>query len=253
MVYCLNQTIDQFNIISILEDALEGIITLIERFVSFIGFKNVDLASILFSLFLASVVAIIISQIYKYTHRGLNYELTFMSTLVLLAPIISVVMLFIRGDLVLSLGLIGSLSIIRFRTPIKDTRDMVFLFWVIAVGLGCGTYNWDIVIISTIFISIIMFVLHFIKYGQSKGVDYVLVITGSLMLSNNEIGAILKRYTKESRIRSQEADEDFWEIIFEIQLLNLTEEKTRALFTELKSIEGINKVSLLAPQIALPV
>jgi len=232
---------------------LDGILSLLKWFTNFIGFENLDFASILFSLLLATAVAFIISQIYKYTHRGLNYELAFMSTLVLLAPIVSVVMLFIRGDLVLSLGLIGSLSIIRFRTPIKDTRDMVFLFWVIAVGLGCGTYNWNVVIISTILISITMFILHFIKYGQSSGTDYVLVVTGSLALSNNEIGKVLRRYTKESRIRSQEADEGFWEIVFEVQLIDLTEEKTGALFGELKAIEGVNKVSLLAPQIALPV
>jgi len=117
------------------EEKLDGFLSLLTRFTSLIGFEKLDFASVLFSLFLAVAVAFLVSQIYKYTHRGLNYELAFMSTLVLLAPIISVVMLFIRGDLVLSLGLIGSLSIIRFRTPIKDTRDMVFLFWVIAVGL----------------------------------------------------------------------------------------------------------------------
>lgn len=232
---------------------MDGILALLKRVISFIGFENLDLASILFSLLLAIAVAFIISQIYKYTHRGLNYELAFMSTLVLLAPIISVVMLFIRGDLVLSLGLIGSISIIRFRTPIKDTRDMVFLFWVIAVGLGCGTYNWNIVIISTIVISIVMFLLHFLKYGQSRGTDYVLVVMGTLALSNNEIGKVLKRYARESRIRSQEAEDGFWEIIFEVQLMDLTEEKTGQLFGELKAIEGVNKVSLLAPQIALPV
>ncbi len=232
---------------------MEAILSFLRKFSALLGFENLDLASILFSLFLAIAVAFVISQIYKYTHRGLNYELAFMSTLVLLAPIVSVVMLFIRGDLVLSLGLIGSLSIIRFRTPIKDTRDMVFLFWVIAVGLGCGTYNWNVVIISTIVISIVMFVLHFAKYGQSRGTDYVLVITGSLALSNQKIGDVLKRYARETRIRSQEADEEFWEIIFEVRLMDLNEEKTGQLFGELKSLEGVSKVSLLAPQIALPV
>ena len=88
-----------------------------------------DLKDALLSLALASVMGLLISQLYRYTHRGLNYEHTFMAALVLMAPIVSVVMLYIRGDLVLSLGLIGSLSIVRFRTAIKDTRDMVFLFW----------------------------------------------------------------------------------------------------------------------------
>jgi hypothetical protein len=232
---------------------LDALLLFFRRLASLIGFENLDLASLLFSLFLAIAVSFIISQIYKHTHRGLNYELAFMSTLVLLAPIVSVVMLFIRGDLVLSLGLIGSLSIIRFRTPIKDTRDMVFIFWVIAVGLGCGTYNWNVVIISTIIISITVFALHFLRYGQSRGTDYVLVVTGSLALSNNQIGKVLNRYAKESRIRSQEAEEGFWEIIFEVQLIDLTQEKTGELFGEIKAIEGVSKVSLLAPQIALPV
>ena len=232
---------------------MDGILSLIKSFTNFMGFENLDLASILFSLILAIAVSFIISQIYKYTHRGLNYELAFMSTLVLLAPIVAVVMLFIRGDLVLSLGLIGSISIIRFRTPIKDTRDMVFLFWVISVGLGCGTYNWNVVIISTIIISITMFALHFMQYGQSRGTDYILVVTGALALNNQEIANVLRRYAKESRIRSQEADADFWEIVYEVQLLNLTDEKTATLFGEIKAIQGVDKVSLLAPQIALPV
>lgn len=231
----------------------ERIVNFIQRIANFVGLTDVDLANILFSLFLAIAVAFIISQIYRYTHRGLNYELSFMSTLVALAPIISVVMLFIRGDLVLSLGLIGSISIIRFRTPIKDTRDMVFIFWVIAIGLGCGTYNWNIVIISTIVIAIVMFLLHFIRYGQSKATDYVLVVTGTKALKNNEIGEVLKLYAKEIRVRSQETEEDYWEIIFEIQLKDITETMVGELHDRLNHIPGVKKISLLAPQIALPV
>jgi len=212
-----------------------------------------DLFDVLFSLILAFAVAVIISQVYKYTHRGMNYELSFMATLVCLAPIVSVVMLFIRGDLVLSLGLIGSLSIIRFRTPIKDTRDMVFLFWVIAVGLGCGTYNWIIVIISAIFIVIVMFILHFMKYGRSSNNDFVLVVNGSKASQSEVVASLIQRYTSETRIRSQEIDEDFWEIIYELRFPPLASKITDTMLKEIKDISGVNKVALLAPQLALPV
>lgn len=212
-----------------------------------------DIFDIIFSLMLAFVIALIISQIYKYTHRGMNYELTFMTTLVFLAPIVAVVMMFIRGDLVLSLGLIGSLSIIRFRTPIKDTRDMVFLFWVIAVGLGCGTYNWIIVIISTIFIVIVMFVLYFIKYGRSRNTDFVLVISGTSSYQSKALEELIQHYTTEARIRSKEVEEDFWEIIFELRFARLTGELTDNLINDVKKLPGVNKVALLAPQLALPV
>ena len=175
----------------------------INHLVSMLSIPNRDIFNIVFSLILAIIVAIIISQIYKYTHRGLSYELTFMATLVTLAPIVSIVMLFIRGDLVLSLGLIGSLSIVRFRTPVKDTRDMVFLFWIIAVGLGCGTYNWTVVIISTIVITILMFVLHFIRYGQTYNIDYVLVVSGKGAHKSSEITEIISKYTTDLKIRSK--------------------------------------------------
>ncbi len=212
-----------------------------------------ELFNILFSLVLAVVIAVIISQIYKHTHRGMNFELVFMTTLVLLAPIVSVVMMFIRGDLVLSLGLIGSLSIIRFRTPIKDTRDMVYLFWVIAVGLGCGTYNWIVVIISTIFITLVMFILYFIRYGRSRSSDFVLVITGDGPYEAQGLEGAIKRHTSEARVRSHEIEENYWEVIFELRLSRLTDEATRELLREVKSLKGIRKVSLLAPQLALPV
>lgn len=224
-----------------------------EEVLSLLTTETVDVWNILFSLSLAVAVGFIISQIYKYTHRGLNYELAFMTTLVILAPIISIVMLFIRGDLVLSLGLIGSISIIRFRTPIKDTRDMVFIFWVIAVGLGSGTFNWNVVIISTIFISIIMFLLHFIRYGKSKATDYVLVVSGIRPSKNAEVYDVLYEYIREIRVRSHETEEERWEIIYEVQFRKLSDNLIGRLHDSLLEVNGVEKVSLLAPQIALPV
>ncbi len=212
-----------------------------------------DLTDLLFSLFLATATALIISQIYKHTHRGMNFELTFMTTLVLLAPIVAVVMLFIRGDLVLSLGLIGSLSIIRFRTPIKDTRDMVFLFWTIAVGLGCGTYNWAVVIVSTIFITIVMFTLYFFRYGRSRNTDFVLVVAGMSERRGDEMEAVVKRYSPEARVRSHEEEDDLWEVIYELRFPKVEEGTAKNLISELKALQGVQKVSLLAPQLALPV
>ncbi len=209
--------------------------------------------NIVFSLVLAIGLSFLISQIYKFTHRGLSFELSFMSTLVLLAPIVTIVMLFIRGDLVLSLGLIGSLSIIRFRTPIKDTRDMVFLFWTIAVGLGSGTYNWSIVIIASIIITIVMFILHFIDYGQSINIDYVFVVSGSNLSDSDVLTRIIEKYTKHIKVRSKEVSSDYWEIVYEIQFAEKSSLSTNQLVEEVNRLVSVDRVSLLAPQMSLPV
>lgn len=211
-----------------------------------------DLQDALISMSLAAIVGMLISQLYRYTHRGLNYEHTFMATLVLLAPIVSVIMLYIRGDLVLSLGLIGSLSIVRFRTPIKDTRDMVFLFWVIAVGLGSGTYNWGVVVVSSLFIMLIVAALYFVRYGHSRNTDFVLVLSGKKSLQSDTARETIRRHTIDARLRSQEVQDDRWEMVYELRLTELSSQNADALISELKALPGVSEVSLLAPQLALP-
>ena len=211
-----------------------------------------DLKDALISLILAATVGLIISQLYKYTHRGLNYEHTFMASLVLMAPIVSVVMLYIRGDLVLSLGLIGSLSIVRFRTAIKDTRDMVFLFWVIAVGLGAGTYNWSVVVVSSIFIMLIVAALYFVRYGHSQNTDFVLVLSGKAPFKIDLARDVIQRHSVEARLRSHEIHETHWELVFELRLSELSLQSSDNLVTELKTLANVAEVSLLAPQLALP-
>jgi hypothetical protein len=211
-----------------------------------------DLTDALITLTLAAVIGLLISQLYKHTHRGLNYEHTFMATLVLMAPIVSVVMLYIRGDLVLSLGLIGSLSIVRFRTPIKDTRDMVFLFWVIAVGLGAGTYNWGVVVVSSLFIVLVVAALYFVRYGHSRNTDFVLVLSGQPPAQGEPARGVIQRHTVDARQRSYELQDNRWELVYELRLSDFSSQAADQLVEELKALPGVAEVSLLAPQLALP-
>jgi len=215
-------------------------------------FNGPEIVDVLFSLVLAVVVGGLISQLYKGTHRGLNYEHSFMTLLVLMAPIVTLVMLYIRGDLVLSLGLIGSLSIVRFRTAIKDTRDMVFIFWVIAVGLGAGTYNWGVVLVSSLFIMAVVGVLYYIRYGQSQNQDFVLSFSGQMPYDGEQVREILQRHTLDARMRSYETEGEGWEIIYELRLAEMTSTSADELMRELKSLPGVRNVSLLAPQLSLP-
>lgn len=205
------------------------------------------------SLVIATIISALISQLYKYTHRGMNYEHTFMFSLILLGPIVALVMFNIRGDLVLSLGLIGSLSIIRFRTAIKDTRDMVFIFWVIAVGLGSGTYNWSVVLISSVFITIIVFILYIIRYGYIQNKDFILSISGRFPNQTDQVREIVQKHAINARMRSYEVEDESWEMIYELRLLDVTSPAADSLIQELKALQGISHVSLLAPQLALPI
>lgn len=231
---------------------MDKIINIIRQAFASMAMTSEDIFNIFFSLLLAFLIALVISLVYKMTHKGVNYELTFMTSLVLLSPIVAVVMMFIRGNLVLSLGLVGSLAIIRFRTPIKDTRDMIFLFWSIAVGLGAGTYNWGMVTLFSAFMVAVILLLYLLKFGRSQNNDFILVVSGSDENDTDELIEIIRKYTKESRVRSQKISDDMWEIIFELRFID--ERKILdTLVKELKAVQGVGNVSLLAPQLALPV
>lgn len=231
---------------------MDEILNTVQKAFSGMALTSDDIFNIIFSMLVAIIIGIVISQVYKLTHRGVNYELSFMTSLVILAPIVAVVMLFIRGNLVLSLGLVGSLSIIRFRTPIKDTRDMVFLFWVIAVGLGAGTFNWGMVTLASVLILITIFILHLVKYGRSQNQDYILVISGHSDYARDPIREIITQFTSDAKMRSQNINQDAWEVVFELHL-SQTKEPIDDLLKALRNIETISNISLLAPQLAIPV
>ena len=212
-----------------------------------------DIINIIFSLLLALTISFIISQIYKYTHYGMNFEQTFMIALVLLGPIVAAVMLFIQGSLVISLGLVGSLSIIRFRTPVKDSLDMIYIFWVAAVGIGAGTYNWTVTVIFSSILLLAIFILQFIKYGHTHNRYFVLVINGNLTYPLKEVEQIIRKYTSDARIRSHEIEDEKWEAIFEIRFIDLDGAQSKKFLYEIQALDEVYKVSLLAPQLALPV
>lgn len=204
------------------------------------------------AIILAVLAGLFIALIYRFTHKNMNYESTFLSTLVLLVPIVTTVMLFVRGNLVLSLGLVGSMSIIRFRTPIKDTRDMVFLFWAIVTGLGCGTLNWTVTGMSVIIIGFVLLLLHMIKYGGKTHCEYVLVINCTGKIPDKKIDEIIKQFRVIYRLRNYEIDDDKCELIYELRFSSEKEYMAREIMEHIRLVPGVSKLSLLSPQLTLP-
>ena len=230
----------------------ENLESLFSDVLSILHLSDKDLFNIIFSMFVAFVVGFAISQIYKRTQRGLNHEITYMTSLVVLAPLVTLVMLFIRDNLIVSLGLIGSLSIIRFRTAVKDTRDMVFLFWSIVVGLGAGTFNWTAVVLGSIIIIVIIFILYIFNYGKSKNQDFILVISADQNINFEEIERVIKQYVFNMNIRSQEIQDGNSEMVLELDLKSHDPKELQKFTKQLYAIEFIKNISLLSPQLSLP-
>jgi uncharacterized membrane protein YhiD involved in acid resistance len=123
---------------------------------------------------IALICGFLVSLLYRWTYRGPNYSATFVSSLVSLAMITTVVISVIGNNLARAFGLVGALSIIRFRTAIKDPQDIVFVFFALAVGMAAGVGLHLSAVAGTIFVGFVIYVLSRVNYASPKGRELVL-------------------------------------------------------------------------------
>ena len=134
----------------------------------------VESKKFLIGLSISFIHGLIISKIYLKTYSGFSFDKTFSFTLILLTVIVSLVMMVISTNIALSLGLLGSLSIIRFRTVVKDTKDTAYIFWALAVGMASGTGSYFLALAGTAMISVIALILHQTNFGSFIKSEFIL-------------------------------------------------------------------------------
>ncbi len=165
----------------------------------------------------------IISLFYKWTYHGSGYSNRFIHSLIIMTMITSIVILVVGNNLARAFGLVGAMSIIRFRTAIKDTRDIVFIFLSLTIGLAVGVSLFKVAIISTIFIGLVQFILFKLEFGHSKKQDFLLQFSYMQGDSENpEYLSIFKKYCKSNKlinVRSIGRD-DMLELSFYVVLKN---------------------------------
>jgi uncharacterized membrane protein YhiD involved in acid resistance len=126
------------------------------------------------SMAVALVCGFLISLFYRWTYRGPDYSITFVNSIPALSMITAGVIMVIGNNLARAFGLVGALSIVRFRTAIKDTQDIVFIFFSFVVGMAAGVGLQSIAITGTVFIGISMFILSRINYASPKRREFLL-------------------------------------------------------------------------------
>ena len=148
--------------------------------------------NILFSLALQLLVVLV----YKRTHRGLSYAPSFIFTLVIVGILGTVVMMIIQQNLIGAVGLLGAFSFIRFRTILKETRDVAFLFFALAMGIAVGTGNYAVAIVSIVLVSLIILALDRFKFGSISGnAGFVLTFNAKERLDITTVTSVLKKYS----------------------------------------------------------
>lgn len=190
------------------------------------------------------IVALILSMVifltYKLTFSGVMYNRKFNVSLVMLTLVTTMVMIVIGSDIALSLGMVGALSIVRFRTAIKDPRDTTYIFWSIGVGLSVGTGNYMVAAIGSLFLLCVLSIFSFSGFGKED--RYILIVRGNRSNEEDIMKCVFNLF-KGSQMRSKNSTGNNLEIIYQIKIKN-NEDKN--IVSELYSIEGVSAVNIVA-------
>ena len=204
--------------------------------------ENVTAISVfdmLLALSLAFCLGLFIFLVYKKTYRGVMYSSSFGVTLLALTMITTLVILAVTSNVVLSLGMVGALSIVRFRTAIKEPLDIAFLFWSIAVGIVLAAGMIPLAVIGSVVIGVILLV--FVN-RRSYSDPYIVVLQCEGHESEAAAKELLEKFTERCTVRSKSARRGALEVNFEVRLKNDNTDFVNAL-SELTGVQSAVLVS----------
>ena len=203
----------------------------------FASFTPQDVALVLLFSLIASVI---ILMVYKRTYRGVLYNPSFGTTLILLTLVTGPVVMAIGSNVALSMGMVGALSIVRFRTAVKDPLDTVYMFWAITMGILLGAGQYLIALVVVVAIAFILLALSFFRFKSPN--SYLLVMHYD-EYAQQEIDSELRRSVRFYRMRSKTVTRAGAEMTYEVRMDHRSD-----LVGHMLDIEGVHDATLVACQ-----
>jgi uncharacterized membrane protein YhiD involved in acid resistance len=210
------------------------------------------LGQILLNLCLSFALSYLVAKLYRRFFTGPGYSFSFFITLLVTPVVVCMIMMAIGSNVALSLGLVGALSIIRFRTVVKDTRDLTFLFLNIGIGLCCGSGGYGLAIFGTGFVGLVLFVLHMINQSRWAPSEYILVVRTRQDL-NGQTQEAIEPLVSWHRLHGA-ADlgpDDGIEYTYRLRLSPSVRPET--LLNRLRALDGVSHSTLISPESQLAV
>lgn len=198
-----------------------------------------SLSEVFLAMLFAVIVGLFIFWVYKKTFTGILYSSGFALTLIGLTLVTTLVIIAVTSNVVLSLGMVGALSIVRFRTAIKEPMEIVFLFWSIAVGIVIGAGMIPLAVLGSVIIGIILLI-----FANRKNVEnaYILVLNCENEEAENTAAELLKNTVKKYRIKSKTVNADGIELTTELKI----KDDKMAFVNQMNKITGVKNATLVS-------
>ena len=204
-------------------------------------FESLTPWKIVIGLVMGCIVGLIIAFVYKRCYRGVLYSPTFAMTLMMLTLITTPVVMCIKSDIALSMGMVGALSIVRFRTAVKDPMDTAYMFWALTMGILLGAELYVHALAVVLGISIILMLMTFVRFRNPN--SYLLVVHYD-DYAEQEITQLLRRTVRQRKLRSKTVTRSGAEMTVEVRL-----DSKQDLVSAVLNIEGVHDATLVACQV----
>lgn len=206
--------------------------------------NNLSVETIITRLAVATLIAFFIYISYRLSHDGSIYSKKFNVSLVILTVVTTTVMIVIGNNLAMSLGMVGALSIVRFRTAIKDSRDTVYIFWAIITGICCGAGDFLVGGIGSAFIFVLL-----LLFGRIRNDSRMLLIIRTVRSNDSQVEALIfQHYSKNATLRVKNTTETSVEYIYEMKKAILDKERMagKSITDEIYTLGNIEYLNIVA-------
>lgn len=204
------------------------------------GFHNKQIVAhdVIAVLLMVTVMAVYEFLVYRYISKRSFYSKQFNIALALLPYFIATIIMSLQSNLVITLGTIGALAIIRFRTAIKDPIDMVYLLWSTHIGIVCGTGLYEVGILTSVFATVLIIVLDLVPI---KKASYLFIINADNLQSEDAILALVKNHVSYFKVKSRNLTKNKLDMIIELRT-----NKERVLMEGVSQVQGVLNSSLVS-------
>ena len=204
------------------------------------GFTSMDITTgkIAATLIVTALLALYIFAIYRLVTRKVFYSKNFNISLAVMSLITSAIILAMQSNLVISLGMVGALSIVRFRTAIKDPMDLAFLFWSISIGIICGAGLYEIALVTSVGVTVFILVLDMLPVGKAP---MMLVVNSSEMNGEKAVLDVVGKYARYYKVESRNLSKGRLDLVIELKV-----KEESALVSEVAALDGMLSASMIS-------
>lgn len=204
------------------------------------GFTSMDITTgkIVATLIVTALLALYIFAIYRLVTRKVFYSKNFNISLAVMSLITSAIILAMQSNLVISLGMVGALSIVRFRTAIKDPMDLAFLFWSISIGIICGAGLYEIALVTSVGVTVFILVLDMLPVGKAP---MMLVVNSSEMNGEKAVLDVVGKYARYYKVKSRNLSKGRLDLVIELKV-----KEESALVSEVAALDGMISASMIS-------